>query len=48
MLVRLYLAQLLVPEAFGLIAMAIVFTTILRIMGEMGMTTALWLPHCYE
>jgi O-antigen/teichoic acid export membrane protein len=42
------LARLLAPEAFGLVGMAIVFIAFLQVMGEMGMTAALWLPHCYE
>ena len=41
MLVRLYLVTLLAPEAFGLVAMAIVFIAFLQVMGEMGMTAAL-------
>lgn len=41
LIVKLYLVRLLVPETFGLIGMAAVFTAFLSIMGELGMAAAL-------
>ncbi|MCP4602716.1 MAG: lipopolysaccharide biosynthesis protein [Proteobacteria bacterium] len=41
LLVKLVLARLLVPEAFGVIGMAIVFVSFLNVVSEMGMTAAL-------
>lgn len=41
LIVKLYLVRLLMPEAFGLVGMAAVFTAFLSIMGELGMAAAL-------
>ena len=41
LLVKLYLARLLLPEAYGLIGMAAVFIAFLSIMGEQGLSSAL-------
>jgi teichuronic acid exporter len=40
-LIQLILANLLVPEHFGIIGMALVFTNLLMVLGEMGMASAL-------
>jgi len=41
LVVKLYLARLVLPDAFGLIGMAIVFISFMNIMAEMGMAAAL-------
>ncbi len=41
-------AALCIRGVWGLVGMAIVFIAFLQVMREMGMTAALWLPHCYE
>jgi len=41
LVVNLYLARLVLPEAFGLIGMAVVFISFMNVMAEMGMAAAL-------
>lgn len=41
LLIKLYLARLLLPEDYGLIGMAAVFIAFLSIMGEQGLSSAL-------
>lgn len=39
--VKLILARLLLPEHFGIVGMAVVFTSVISVLGEMGLSAAL-------
>ena len=41
MIVKLILARLLLPEEFGIIGFAVVFTGMIRVLSDMGMSAAL-------